>query len=277
MLIIGILATVALALFGVLYSLLGYNLRLRNGFIERMTEKATNAGMKEEASLKGRRVYIEREELRSVRVNLYEPQSEEKLPVVFIAHGGHFIDHDADDIDDFCFRMSEEWQVNIVSISYTKISAHITSYPQEEIRDVIRYFHYHADEYRYDMKKYLVMGFEAGAYLSLIAELVLIQEALIPYGIIMIDPFLDYVAVSLAQAGRHPSPVALLLTGTQTEKADEYEYELNRADIYARTRRVPQTSLQALMADHTDSETDRLNRENAMQWLKDTVDLFLGR
>ena len=127
MLIIGILATVALAFFGVFYSLLGYNMNFRNRLIERITKTATEANMKEENLLKGRRLYIERENLRPVRVNLYQPQSDQKLPVVFMAHGGSFIDHDADDIDDFCQMLSEEWQVNVVSVSYSKIKAHVTS------------------------------------------------------------------------------------------------------------------------------------------------------
>ena len=277
MLIIGIFATVALAFFGVLYSLLGYNMNFRNRLIERITKTATDANMKKENLLKGKRLYIERENLRPVRVNLYQPQSDKKLPVVFMAHGGSFIDHDADDIDDFCQMLSEEWQVNVVSTSYSKIKAHVTSYPQDEIRDVVVYFRRHAVEYNMDMKHFLLMGFEAGAYLSLIADRSLIHAAIVPSGIIMIDPFIDYVAVSFAQAGLHPNPAALVLSDKDTDAADEYEFELRQADIYILTRRMPHSQKGLLLQKEFANETDRMNYDNTMKWLKETADLFLGR
>ena len=277
MLIIGILATVALAFFGVAYSLLGYNMSLRNRVIERISQTATDAGRKEESLLKGRRLYIDREELRPVRVNLYQPDSENKLPAVFVAHGGNFNDHDADDIDDFCDRIAREWQVNVISISYTKIKAHVTSYPQDEIRDTILYFRDHKNEYNLDMKHFLLLGFEAGAYLSLIAHRSVLHVGVVPDGIIMIDPFIDYVAVSFAQAGLHPSPVGLLLSGRDTALWDRYEYELRQADVYVLTRRMPFSPTEVLLNDDITGEVAERDREHAMRWLKDTVDFFLHR
>lgn len=277
MLIIGILATVLLAMFGILYSLLGYNLGFRNHFIERITKEATDAGMKKESLLKGRRMYIEREDLRPVRVNLYRPGNEEILPVIFMAHGGNFTDRDADDIDDFCVWLAEELQVNVVSISYTKIKPHVTTYPQEEIRDTIMYFRKHGREYNMDMKRFLTMGAEAGAYLMLNAELAVIQKGAVPYGTIMFDPFLDYVAVSLAQAGRHPGPVALVLSGRDNDEADRYEFELRQAGIEVRTRRIPDLDLQTLLSGEAGNETERLSLENFRRWMEETVNLFLYR
>lgn len=277
MLIIGILATVLLAMFGILYSLLGYNLGFRNHFIERITKEATDAGMKNESLLKGRRMYIEREDLRPVRVNLYQPQSGEILPVIFAAHGGNFIDHDADDIDSFCDRLSKKLNVNIVSISYTKIKPHVTTYPQEEIRDTIMYFRRHGREYNMDTKRFLVMGFEAGAYLMLNAETAVIQKGAVPYGTIMFDPFLDYVAVSLAQAGRHPGPVALVLSGRENDEADRYEFELRQAGIEVRTRRIPDMDPGVLLSGEAADETERLSLENFRKWMEETVNLFLYR
>ncbi len=277
MLIIGILATVLLAMFGILYSLLGYNLGFRNHFIERITKEATDASMKNESLLKGRRMYIEREDLRPVRVNLYRPDNEEILPVIFAAHGGNFIDHDADDIDDFCDRLAKKLKVNVVSISYTKIKPHVTTYPQEEIRDTIMYFRRHSREYNMDMKRFLTLGFEAGAYLMLNAETAVIQKGAVPYGTIMFDPFLDYVAVSLAQAGRHPGPVALVLSGRDNDEADRYEFELRQAGIDVRTRRIPDMDLETLLSGEPASETERLSLENFRKWMEETVNLFLYR
>ena len=243
--------------------------------VERYTRKANEYEIADESKLKGRRMYVKRPDKKPIRVNLYQPESEEPLPVVFAAHGGQFIDGDADDIDSFCDRIAKEWNCNVVSISYTRVKAHVTTYPQDEIHDTVEYFYKHADEYGMDMTRYLLLGFEAGAYLSLIADLNLVQSALVPRGIIMIDPFIDYVAVSFAQAGIHPGPAALVLTGTDTDKADEYEFAVRQAGVEIHTRRMPNSTLAVLMSEDPDNETDRLNQENTMRWLKDTAQLFL--
>ena len=46
-----------------------------------LTDSPANKSKKDEAELYGRRYYVKREKLREVRVNIYQPASEEKTPV----------------------------------------------------------------------------------------------------------------------------------------------------------------------------------------------------
>jgi acetyl esterase/lipase len=232
---IGIIATVLLILFAILYSLLGYNNVFRDRFIEHITEQANKTDMKDESLLKGERIYIPREGRRSVRVNLYRYADEDPSPVLFFAHGGNFLNGDSDLDDAFCESIAEEWKVTVVSISYTKIKEHVTTYPQEEIRDTVVWFRKHADEYHLNKNRFILMGKEAGAYLSLLAAVMLVSTGVMPSGVIFVNPFIDYVAVSLAVAGLHPGPVALALT-QMTDMYDEYDEELDRAGIYVKTK-----------------------------------------
>ena len=231
--ITAILSTVSLAVFGVLYSLLGYNNYFRNRMIEWFTRDSGTRGMKKSEHLHGRRMYIMRENKRSVRVNYYEYRGEGYVPVLFIVHGSHFEDGDADDIDDFCSELRKKWNMSVVAINYSKIAVHKTTYPQEEIRDAMMYFSKNADAYRMDKKRFVLFGTTAGAYLAMNASVMLVRRAVQPCGYIFCTPYIDYVQISLARIAQHPGPVALAASGSEKQIFDceEYAYELDRSGI----------------------------------------------
>lgn len=272
LLYIGIVANVILILGAIGWSLLGYNNSFLNWAVESMTAKATAAGMKDE--IRGERIYVKRENKRPVRVNLYRAP-EVNQPVIFLAHGGNFYDHDADDIDDFCADLAEMMNMSVVSVSYTKVDVHVTSYPQDEIGDVIRYFADHAGIYDMDMENYAMMGIEAGAYLSLIAGIHMIQKTYFSKAYVFINPFLDYVPISFAQAGLHPEPVLLLFTNEDNaEKAEEYRDVLARADVYARIhRRIDPEHPLRFFGESYKQEKDAY--EEHLSWLKENLDRIL--
>lgn len=100
-----------------------------------------------------------------VDVNLYIPESVDKLPVVFNVHGGAFIAGDADTLDTQSDRISNNWNVIVVTINYRLANDGITiEYGTEEVMDVIRYFKENAEEYHADPERFYVMGYSAGAY-----------------------------------------------------------------------------------------------------------------
>ena len=231
--ILAIFGTVGLALFGVLYSLLGYNNYFRMKVIEWMTREASVRGMKKEDVLHGRRMYIMRGDKRSVRVNYYQYQSKEAVPVVFMVHGSEFDSGDADDIDGFCHELRKKWKMSVVSINYTKIPVHQSTYPQEEILDVIMHFSKNASAYGMDKNRFIMFGTTAGAYLAMLSSVMLVRRAVIPCGYIFCTPWIDYVQISFARIQQHPGPVALAASGSdkQIHECEEYAYELDRAGM----------------------------------------------
>ena len=265
---IGILSSVSLVILSILYSLLGYNMYFQNRLIEMLTDTAANKSKKDENELYGRRYYVKREKLREVRVNIYQPVSEEKTPVIFIAHPGKFIDGDIDDIDSFCEELKNRWNVAIVCINYTKIDVHKSTYPQQEIKDVVIYFRQNCEEFNIDKSRFLLMGFEAGGYLALIAGVNLLSEGIVPRGYIIMNPYIDYVQISFARAGIHPGPMTVIATGKDTFKCEEYIYELDRAGILTYSKIYQDQTGDFLFHDDE-------RKEEALQWIKENVDYFL--
>ena len=264
-----IIFTVLLVFYGILFSLLAYNSFYIDWFIEKITLKDTVRGMKQQ--ILGQRMYVPRETRRDVRVNVYLP-AERDMPVVYFAHGGDFIHGDPDDIDAFLNRMKDVWNVAIVSIAYSLIREHVTSYPQEEIQDVVSYFYEHGHEHGFDGKRFLLAGSQAGAYLSLIAGVSLVQASKVAKGYLFLYPYLDYVSTSFARAGWHPGPVAIIGAGSEKDvfACEEYEFELDRAGVGARLKSFPGKSLRFI-------ENEEDGWRDAVQWIKDRIDEDLRR
>lgn len=265
---IGTFAGVSLVIFGVLYSLLGYNPIFQDKLIEYLTGNDTGREMKDESQLYGRRCYVPRENKRDVRINVYHPDNKTTLPVLFVCHGGSFTNGDADDTDEFCYRLMNMLPVCIISINYTKVSVHKTTYPQTEIREVITYVRRHCDEYHINKKKFAMLGMEAGGYLALLAGLQLTRTGILPSGYIFIDPYLDYVQTSLARAGRHPDPITLIAAGKDTHDFEEYAYELDRAGIWYESKIYVSQERGFLL--HGESE----DRDACMKLLKENLELY---
>ncbi len=121
---------------------------------------------KDDKELIGTRLEIPRNNKKSVKVNVYTPNNDnnDKLPVVFNIHGGGFVGGDADLLDTQSYRISNEWNVIVVAVNYTKADVKPMDYGVEEIVDTIKYFREHKEEYNVDVNKFVVMGYSAGAY-----------------------------------------------------------------------------------------------------------------
>lgn len=195
-------------------------------FDKKLTEKIQEARRslaKADSELLGRRVLVPRDGLEGVHVNLYTPSvnTEGPLPVVFVAHGGQFMDGDADTLDTFCDRVKDIWDSIIVNINYTTIDVKQIPYPQEEIRDTVLYFAVHAAEFHMDAHRFSFMGFSAGSYLLCGAAAFLKEKGFTVNGMVSVMPFVDDTMIRLADAGAHVSPFTLV-TGANDPMKDRY-------------------------------------------------------
>ena len=172
--------------------------------------------VKQDSQLHGRRMIVPREGKAGVRTVIYEPAEtgKAKYPVVFMAHGGTFMDGDSDQLDTMCRRLCDLWERIIVNINYTKLDEQKFPYPQEEIRDAVLYFGIHGDEFRMDAHHFALMGFSAGAYLEIGAAAFLKEKGFRLDGMISVAPFVDDAMIRLADVGVHISPYTLVTTET---------------------------------------------------------------
>ncbi len=203
-----------------------YN-RLRPGAFDKKLQetvrKQRESLAKSDSERIGRRILVPREGLEGVKVNFYRPKSisQEILPAVFISHGGQFMDGDADLLDTYCSEMAELWECAVININYTTIDVKQIPYPQEEIRDAVLWFAIHASEFKIDPHKFVLMGFSAGAYLSVGAGTFLREKGFEPRGLIMVSPIVDDTLIRLCDAGYHMSPTVLITTPGDSMK-DRY-------------------------------------------------------
>ena len=101
-----------------------------------------NTLKKPDSELIGQRLVIERKGKGDIYANVYIPKtaSDEKLPVLFNAHGGGFFLGDADEMDSQCDYWANDWNVIVVSINYTKLDTKPMNYAVSEITDTVAYF-----------------------------------------------------------------------------------------------------------------------------------------
>ncbi|MCR4950130.1 MAG: alpha/beta hydrolase [Solobacterium sp.] len=268
--IIGTVGIALLTLYGVLFSLLGYNMYFQDRLVEFLSRRANDEGMKPAEQLKGKRVYIEREERRAVRVNVYRSEGE-TLPAVYYCHGNGFDKGDADEDDDFCAAFAERYHVTLISIAYTKMPVHRTTYPQEEIMDAVLYTQQHPQEFGIVKDDYVMLGVGPGAYLAVLAAVMLVRRGVVPDGLILADPFVDYVAVSLAQINMHPGPVSLLVSAEYARKPKITEYAdcLLNSSARVHTKRMLYTEkgIRELLRGKDLSEDEQFDQEEIHRWM----------
>lgn len=129
---------------------------------------------KPDEELLGTRLEVPREGETPVRVNVYIPESEDALPVVFNLHGGAFIGGNADLLDTQSDRIAKNWNAMVVTVQYSLAKDGVTIEDgTREIVDVIRYFRDHAQEYHADPERFCVLGYSAGGYHAMAAVLAL--------------------------------------------------------------------------------------------------------
>ena len=148
------------------------------GFLTNMrteNEALRNAIKKPDSELIGQRLIIERKGKGDIYANVYIPKtaSDEKLPVLFNAHGGGFFLGDADEMDSQCDYWANDWNVIVVSINYTKLDTKPMDYAVAEITDTVEYFKENADKYNADVTKFSVIGHSAGGFLAAKAAIAL--------------------------------------------------------------------------------------------------------
>ena len=131
-------------------------------------EALRNVSKKPDSELIGERLVIERKGKGDIHANVYIPKtaSDEKLPVLFNAHGGGFFLGDADEMDSQCDYWANDWNVIVVSINYTKLDTKPMDYAVTEITDTVAYFEKNADKYNADVTKFSVIGHSAGGFLA---------------------------------------------------------------------------------------------------------------
>lgn len=190
--------------------------------LEERVQKARRALAKDDSQMLGRRMTIPRDGADGIKASLYMPRcKKEGLPVIFVAHGGQFMDGDADTLDSFCDRMKDQWDAMIVNINYTTIDVRQIPYPQEEIRDAVLYFATHASDFGIDPKKFAFLGFSAGAYLEVGASAFLKEKGYQMCGMVSVQPIIDDTMIRLADAGAHITPFTLITGGNDPMK-DRY-------------------------------------------------------
>lgn len=131
--------------------------------------------IKIDEELIGEYLYIKRENKEDVDVNIYIKDSNDKLPLIINIHGGAFIAGDADTLDTQSDRISKDWNVNVVTVSYKLLSdKYDKQYAIDEIKDTVKYFTENEEKYNIDTKNIFIMGYSAGGYYAMASTLQLL-------------------------------------------------------------------------------------------------------
>ena len=167
-----VLLVIILLVVGVLLFL---SYQLKKGAEDRAANQA--AMVKSDEELLGEHFYVPRQGLDPVDVNIYFPKDGENLPVVFNLHGGAFIAGDADTLDSQSLRLPQDWNAVIVTVNYKLAVDGITiEYGTQEVVDTVKYFLEHAEEYRIDPNKVVLLGYSAGGCHAAMATLTLEKD-----------------------------------------------------------------------------------------------------
>lgn len=143
--------------------------------------------------VKGQNFMVPRENAKPVMTYLYRPAGGgENLPVVFNVHGGAWVGGDALLLDTQSQEMADCLGAMVVNINYVKADVKPFPYAQYEIRDTVRYFADHAEEYKIDVQRFAVMGYSAGGHLSACAVQLLQQDGIRLSCQVLCYPFLDF-------------------------------------------------------------------------------------
>ena len=232
--ILGIILLVIILL--VVGILLFLSYQLKKGAEDRAANQA--AMVKSDEELLGEHFYVPRQGLDSVDVNIYLPKDGKSLPVVFNLHGGAFIAGDADTLDSQSLRLSQDWNAVIVTVNYKLAVDGITiEYGTQEVVDTVKYFLEHAEEYRIDPNKAVLLGYSAGGCHAAMAALALEKEGIDLAAQVLCYPFIGGVMDSfneLSQGQQANLPVSLFVLADNDPISDgslEYENALRGVGV----------------------------------------------
>ena len=186
--------------------------------------------IKSDEELIGEHFYLKRDGKEDVDLNLYLLKDGESHPLIINIHGGAFIAGDADTLDSQSDRISHDWNVNVVTVNYKLMKGDYTKqYAVDEIKDTVKYFIDHSNEYNIDVEHIYILGYSAGGYHAMASVLQLHQEGIdvkgqiICYGFLsdMMDQFNE-----LSEEQKKTMPPALfILAGDEPIGKGSLEYE----------------------------------------------------
>lgn len=227
-----LLVIVLLAVVGLLF----LSHQMKKSVADRAANQA--AMVKSDEELLGEHFYVPREGQEPVDVNLYLPEEGENLPVVFNLHGGAFIAGDADTLDSQSLRLSQNWNAVIVTVNYTLAMDGFTiEYGTQEVVDTVKYFLEHADEYRIDPDKAVLLGYSAGGCHAAMAALALEREGVDLAAQVLCYPFIGEVVSgfnALSAEQQTGLPPALFVPADNDPISDgslKYEAVLREAGV----------------------------------------------
>ncbi|MBR2189875.1 MAG: alpha/beta hydrolase [Eubacterium sp.] len=186
--------------------------------------------VKTDEELIGEHFYLKRDGKEDVDLNLYTINDGTAHPLIINIHGGAFIAGDADTLDSQSDRISHDWNVNVVTVNYKLMKGDYTKqYAVDEIKDTVKYFIDHSNEYSVDIENIYILGYSAGGYHAMASALQLHQEGIdvkgqiICYGFLsdMMDQFSELYE---EQKGTIP-PALFILAGDEPIGKSSMEYE----------------------------------------------------
>ncbi len=202
------------------------------------------AMVKTDDELLGEHFYVLRQDMEAVDVNLYLPENGENLPVVFNLHGGAFIAGDADTLDSQSLRLSQDWNAVIVTVNYKLAVDGISiEYGTQEVVDTVKYFLEHAEEYRIDPSKVVLMGYSAGGCHAAMSAMALEQEGVDIAAQVLCYPFIGgvlecfHTLSPVEQGGLPPALFVLADNDPISDGSLEYETALREAGVQTEVKK----------------------------------------
>ena len=110
------------------------------------------------------------------RVLIYTPDLGIPAPVFFNVHGGGFVAGMPEGDDFFCDYVCRQLGIKVVNIEYRLAPEYTCPSDKEDVYDVIKYVHDHADEYGIDPERMAVGGHSAGANISAVVAKWAVQK-----------------------------------------------------------------------------------------------------
>lgn len=223
--------------------------------------------IKIDEELIGEYLYIKRENKEDVNVNIYIKDSNDKLPLIINIHGGAFIAGDSDTLDPQSDRISKDWNVNVVTVSYKLLSdKYDKQYAIDEIKDTVKYFTENEEKYNIDTKNIFIIGYSAGGYYAMASTLQLHKERIPIKGQILCYSFISdileqYNALTNEEKSTMPAALFVLVNKDPlSEGSLDYQKVLNDDGVKTEIKRYD--NVKHGFIEENNPEYEKLNKKN---------------